>query len=145
MGRLKLPVGSSVYLDTAPIIYSVEQNPDYKSLMHDLWLSAENGDIEVITSELTVLEALVQPVREKNDDLIRDYEELLLTSEIQLVPVSISILRTAVELRVDLNLKTPDAIHAATALLGRCDHFVSNDGGFRRLTNVSVTILGDLI
>jgi ADP-heptose:LPS heptosyltransferase len=30
---------------------------------------------------------------------------------------------------VELNLRTPDAIHAATALLNGCELFVTNDSG----------------
>lgn len=145
MGRLTFPAGSRVYLDAAPIIYSVEKNPDYWQSMQELWLSADAGEIGVVTSELSLLEVLVHPVREKNYDLIRDYENLLLTSDVQLVPVTTSILKSAADLRADLNLKTPDAIHAATALASECDHLVANDIGFRRLSAVQVTILGDLL
>ncbi len=56
-----------------------------------------------------------------------------------------SILRKAVQLRADLNLKTPDAIHAATATISGCDYLLTNDDGLRRLTQLKVTVLFDLI
>ncbi len=145
MGRLIFPTGSRIYLDTAPIIYSVEKHPEYWYILQDLWASADRSEIEIVSSELTLLEALVLPAREKNEAGMKDYEELLMESDLQLVPISTSILKMAVKLRADLNLKTPDSIHAATAVLTECDHIISNDHGLRRLTIPSVTILSDLI
>lgn len=145
MGRLTLQHGSRVYLDTAPIIYSVEKNPDYWPLVQDVWQAVENGDIEIFTSELTLLEVLVHPVRNKDEDLAKAYSDLLLGSEVQLVPISISVLTEAAGLRATLNLKTRDAIHGASALLSGCDQLIANDDSFRRLTNISVTLLSDLV
>ncbi len=51
----------------------------------------------------------------------------------------------AAQLRATSGLKTPDAIHAATALEHGCTLFVTNDPAFRRLTTVPVVILGDLL
>jgi predicted nucleic acid-binding protein len=70
---------------------------------------------------------------------------LLTASHVELIPITVPILRTAAKLRAEQNLKTPDAIHAATAALSNCDFLISNDEGFRRLTSVSVIILNDLI
>jgi hypothetical protein len=33
MGQLNIANGAIVYLDTAPIIYSIERNPDYWQLL----------------------------------------------------------------------------------------------------------------
>jgi len=134
-----------VYLDAAPIIYSVEKNPGYWDFMRDLWRFLEAGDIEVLTSELSLLESLVYPVRENDADLLSAYETLLTGSDVQLVPITEAVLRQAVSYRADQNFKTPDAIHAATATLSNCDYLVSNDTGFRRLATIEILILSDLI
>ncbi len=42
-----------------------------------------------------------------------------------------------------MNLKTPDALHAATALLQGCKLFVTNDGAFRRVAHLPVTVLSE--
>ncbi|MBK9527482.1 MAG: PIN domain-containing protein [Acidobacteria bacterium] len=59
--------------------------------------------------------------------------------------MSTDILRAAAELRAKHNLKTPDAIHAATAITSGCQHLIANDNGFRRITTIDVIILDDLI
>lgn len=145
MGRLKLPNGSLAYLDAAPIIYSIEKKPKYHALMTDIWFEVETGNIGVVTSELTLLETLVHPVRDDDADLIKAYEAVFRANQMQLVPVNADLLRFAVDFRVVQNLKTPDAIHAATATLSDCSHFVTNDPGFRRLENIDVIILSDLL
>ena len=144
MGRLTFPHASRIYLDTAPIIYSVEEHEFYWPVLQPLWALLKNAEIEVVTSELSMLETLVLPLRHKDADLITAYETLLTTSQVELVPITASVLRTAAELRAEHHLKTPDAIHAATARLSNCGHLISNDTGFRRLTTIDVTTLTDL-
>ena len=132
-------------MDTQVIIYTVEANPNYYSLLQPLWLKFQTGEIELMTSELTLLETLVFPLKNANTILVRDYEQLLLSSEIQLVPITQSVLRTAANLRANTNLKTPDAIHAATAISEGCTLLLTNDNGFRNVPNLSVVILSDVL
>lgn len=73
------------------------------------------------------------------------YEELLKTSEMRLLAITEAILRDAASLRAQFNLKMPDAIHAATALSSRCAQFITNDSIFRRVPNLNVVVLRDLI
>ena len=145
MGQLNLPSFATIYLDTQVIIYTVEANTNYYSLLLPLWLKFQAGEIELMTSELTLLETLVFPLKNANTILFRDYEQLLLSSEIQLVPITQSVLRTAANLRANTNLKTPDAIHAATAITEGCTLFLTNDNGFRNVPNLSVVILSDVL
>ncbi len=145
MGQLSFPPNAKVYLDTAPIIYSVEKHADCWQILISLWQSLKDEEIEVFTSELTLLETLVQPIKQNNQILISAYESLLTATEISLVPINLDILRESANLRATENLKTPDAIHAATAFFSNCSYFVTNDNGFKRLSNIHVIILDDLI
>lgn len=43
------------------------------------------------------------------------------------------------------NLKTPDALHAATALQAGCALFVTNDVGFRQVASLPLVVLDDLL
>ena len=60
MGRLDFLRGTRVYFDTAPIIYSVEKHDEYWFLLLPLWQFLKSGEIEIVTSELTLLETLVR-------------------------------------------------------------------------------------
>ena len=134
-----------VYFDTAPIIYSVEKHDDYWHLLLPLWQLLGSGEIRIVTSELTLLECLVQPIKQNNQSLITAYETLLTKTEIELFPVSSNILREAANLRARQNLKTPDAIHSATAQAANCAYLLTNDSAFRRLSKLQVIILSELI
>jgi predicted nucleic acid-binding protein len=60
------------------------------------------------------------------------------------IPINRQILETAAQLRASTHLKTPDAIHAATALESGCTLFVTNDPAFKRVPNLAVMVLSDL-
>lgn len=145
MGTLNIPASSLVYVDTSIVIYSVEKFPEYLLLLEPLWFKLQTGEIEIISSELILMESLVLPLRNADTLLINAYEQLLLSSEIRLVPISQSILRQAANLRATTNLKTPDAIHAATALSVNCNQFLTNDKGLRNVPNLPVVVLSELL
>lgn len=63
----------------------------------------------------------------------------------QLIPVTLSLLRGAANLRANTNLKTPDAIHAATAINAGCTLFLTNDNGFLNVTNLLVVMLREVL
>jgi predicted nucleic acid-binding protein len=145
MGTLNIPASSLVYVDTSPVIYSVEKFPEYVPLLAPLWLKLQAGEIEIVSSELILMETLILPLRNSNSILINAYEQLLIYSEMRLIPISQSILRQAANLRATSNLKTPDAIHAATALSVSCNQFITNDKGFRNAPALPVVILSEVL
>ncbi|MEI2577490.1 type II toxin-antitoxin system VapC family toxin [Scytonema sp. PRP1] len=145
MGTLNIPASSLVYVDTSTVIYSVEKFPEYVPLLAPLWLKLQAGEIEIVSSELILMETLVLPVRNSNSILINAYEQLLISSEMRLIPISQSILRQAANLRATSNLKTPDAIHAATGLSVSCNQFITNDKGFRNVPGLPVVILSEVL
>lgn len=144
MGQLIIPPSAIVYADTSIFIYTVEENLDYYSLLQPLWSLFQAGEVEIISSELTLMETLVAPLRDAKADLVNTYEQLLLSSSIQLISISQRILRQAAQLRAITSLKTPDAIHAATALSQNCSVFLTNDRGFRDVLDLPIIILKDV-
>jgi predicted nucleic acid-binding protein len=144
VGALSLPASGLVYLDANPIIYTVEQHPIYGPLLQPLWQAARAKTIEVVSSELALLEALVGPFKTGNTILERAYEQALLGTELRLLPITQVVLREAAHLRAATRLKTPDALHAATARQAGCVLFVTNDAGFRGIAGPPVVILDDL-
>jgi predicted nucleic acid-binding protein len=145
MGQLNLPDSSLVYVDTVVVIYSIEKFPSYFPLLERLWQKLKTGAIQIMTSEITLLETLVMPIRQSNTNLIRRYEALLFSPEMSLVPINQPILRSAATLRAQTNLKTPDAIHAATALNRNCTLFLTNDADLRKVPGLSVVVLKDVL
>jgi len=60
------------------------------------------------------------------------------------LPIDLSILETAASLRAAHRLKTPDAIHAATAIHSGAILFLTNDTDFRKVAGLNVAILGEI-
>lgn len=144
MEPLTLPDGGSVYLDACGFIYGLERIEPYRSLLDPMWWKASDGQFVIVSSELVVLETLVKPLREGDALLERLFRELFDAREIQLVPVTRTLLEEAARLRAATNLRTPDALHAATALSEGCSLFITNDRAFRRVEGLTVTVLEEL-
>lgn len=142
MGQLTLPSSGSIYLDASVVIYSVEKIEPFWSLMQPVWQTAKSGTVTLIGSELLLLETLVKPVQSGDKLLEAAFRELLTNSpEVQLIPITLPVLEQAIQLRAIFGLKTPDAIHAATALQTGCKLLVTNDPVFRRVMGLSVVVL----
>jgi predicted nucleic acid-binding protein len=145
LGSLTLPASGLVYLDANPIIYTVEKHPVYGPLLQPLWQAAQAHTIEVVSSDLALMESLVGPLKNGDTALEQTYEQALLGTDMRLLPITKPILREAARLRATTKLKTPDALHLATAQLAGCALFVTNDAGFRGTATIPVVILDDLL
>ena len=78
--------------------------------------------------------------------LAADYEAVFQQGGIRTVPITQTILRAAARLRASTaGLRTPDAIHAATAFVTGCKLFLTNDNGFRRVSGLNVAILDEVL
>ncbi len=145
MGQLTLPSSGTIYVDTNAVIYCIERIEPYLTASAPLWDSLDAGLASVMTSELTLLEVLVKPLREGNAALASLYRTVLLgTAGFSALPITRSILESAAQLRAAHQLKSPDAIHAATALAHGSKLFVSNDTGFRRVPGLPVAVLREV-
>src|SRR5437867_11777790 len=105
-----------VYTDTMALIYTVERYPSYWTLLEPLWLNAQTTSIEIVSSELALMEVLIRPLKTANAVLERAFEQALLGTNIRLPSITQPILREAARLRATTKLRTPDALHAATAI-----------------------------
>lgn len=144
MGSLTLPPAGPIYLDANGFIYSVERIEPYRTLLEPMWRLAQVGQFEIVSSELAILETLVKPLRE-GDTLLEDlFRALLFAREVRLIPVTSSLWEQAARLRAMTGIKTPDALHAATALAVESTLFVINDGGFRRVSGLPIAVLDEV-
>ena len=146
MGRLDLPDTGAIYIDAQIPIYASNGHPVYAPVIELIWQSAQAGDVTVVSSELTLLETLVSPLRSGDVQLAAVREALWNRPNMCLRRIDQDILREAARLRAAVpGLKTPDAIHAATALLHNRALFITIDVGFRRVPGLPLAILDDVI
>jgi len=128
MEWIKALRGSVVGLDTAPLIYFIEESPVYLASLRAFFGAVDQGEFTVVTSVLTLTEVLVHPLRQGNHRLAEDYRRILLQADhISTLAVSEAIAEEAAQLRAQHNLRTPDAIHLATAITSGASSFITND------------------
>lgn len=125
-----------IYLDSAPVIYLVEQVSPYHLLLSQRLTGP--GNI-LIVSDLTRLECRVKPLRLHNLDLIRDYDEFFSQGINEVVPLAV--IDIATEIRAKYGFKTPDSIHLAAAQHALCDLFLTNDTQLTRYAEMQVQII----
>ena len=125
-------IKSPVYFDTNIFIYAIDGHEEYQDLLQNIFEYIAENKMLVVTSELTLAECLVKPMRDKNKEAIAQYTNHIKTSKLLKVKaVSRNILISSADTRNKLGLKLPDAIHMATAIEQECKTFITND---RKLT-----------
>lgn len=127
-----------IYLDTAPIIYVVEQVAPYSRLLDQRLMASE---IELIASDLSRLECRVKPLRDQKMDVLADYDQFFQDIVQEVVVLSRAVMDHATEIRAVYGFPTPDAIHLAAATIARCEMFLTNDLRLQRYTGISVDVL----
>ena len=145
MGWLDTIEGSTVCLDVAPIIYYVERNASYTKLIDPFFEAIRLNKFTVITSVTTLLEVLVFPIRRNDKELVQKYQNILSNSrQMSVLTVDRDIAEQAAFLRATYNLRTPDAIHMATAIVSNAKYFLTNDLSLPSLPNLTVLKLDEL-
>lgn len=124
-----------VYLDSNIFIRAFEapqQDDIAQDLIEMLGLIRIGSPPRFVTSQMTLAELLVQPIR-KGDAFMREQYSALLsrsTPWLHVPLVSRSVLVGAAEIRARSKMKLPDAIHAASAIGTGCSHILTADGDF---------------
>jgi predicted nucleic acid-binding protein len=132
-------------VDTPPFIYYTENRPIYFDKMKAIFQRVNQGQFEVLCSVITLSETLNKPIEANDQMLINAYNSLFEnTSGVTLVSVNKNIARRAAELRAKYGLKTPDALHVATALETGCQAFLTNDKGLKQVSEIQVLVLDEL-
>lgn len=131
-----------VYLDACAIIELLEKRTAESAALNGLLEVAAGNPTHLLTSELTLTEVLVEPIRglmditpwQEGAPFSRDHHDWYLanlTEDSLLVrtfPVIRSVLTRAALMRARVrSLRSPDAIHAATAYETGCSHFITGD------------------
>lgn len=99
----------------------------------------------IVRNALVVLETLVKPLRERDTMLEQLFRALLHAREVQWIPAAFSSWEQAACLRATTGLKTPDALHAATALDTASTLCITNNRDFRRVEGLPVVVRDDLL
>ncbi|WP_437623568.1 type II toxin-antitoxin system VapC family toxin [Sorangium sp. So ce1151] len=127
-----------IYLDSCIVIYWVEMpDPFYEPVAHAM---RSMGSALYCISDLVRLEARVGPLRRAQADVLAMFEQAF--SAMKVLPLSAAVFDHAAELRARHGLKTPDALHAAAAIVNGCDELWTNDRRFAAIEgHISVRVV----
>lgn len=126
------------YLDTAPIVYTVETSPLFAQQVDAV---LNRAGVIPITSEMARLECRVKPMRDGNSILLQDFDDYFNNTIAEIVPLTHDVVDKATEIRAQFNFKTPDSLHLAAAVVSKCDIFLTNDQRLNRFTGITIEIL----
>jgi predicted nucleic acid-binding protein len=137
--------GQAVGVDTAPIIYFIQDHPIYLPAVRPFFQALDRGEFRAITSIVTLLEVLVHPFRRGDVELAQRYRDFLLSStNLTCMVLSGDIAQEAARLRSQHNLRTADAIQMATAIHEGASSFLTNDAGLPSLPMLQMMVLNQL-
>ena len=138
--------GKRICIDTAPFIYFIEKDPKYLSIVRPIFAEIDAGNIESLTSTITLLEVLVLPFKTINESLAEEYREILLHAEgLTTYEIVHEISELAAKLRAKYTIRTPDAIQMAVGILYNADTFLTNDSGLKKVKDIKVVTLEDFL
>lgn len=125
------------YLDANVIIRLLEGEPNVVTALRNV----VDQDDAFCTSEISLIECRCKPMRDRNDSLLEIYDAFFSSPSVTLISVDREIVDAATSLRAEWNLRTPDAIHAASAIRSSVDRFLTADAGLVRVRSLRVTIV----
>lgn len=135
---------SRIYWDTMIFVYLVEDHPVFGSKINRLYRRMlERGDT-LCTSTLTLGEAMVGSIKAEDSELSERIRTVLNSDEVELLPFRARTAEIYAGLRANLPVKSPDAIHLATAAEAKADVFLTNDKHLHHLVVPGIQFIAGL-
>jgi predicted nucleic acid-binding protein len=132
----ELPQDALVLIDSAPIIYVLEDHPKLAPRFMPLFEVHAAGRLRFATTTITIAEVLTGPMKAGDEALARRYRAILETW--RPVALDVDIAESAARLRASLRLGLADAVQAASALAINAAALVTHDRDFSRVKSLRV-------
>ncbi len=130
-------------LDTAPVVYFVEQNPAFIARVEPVFARLDL-DIIGVVSAVTLAECLVFPIKRGFTDLEAAFEEIIDSERVEFVETNREIAKLTAVIRAKYNFQLPDSIQIATAIFSNCDAFLTNDIALNKVTEIRAIVVSKL-
>jgi len=131
-----LPLDALLVLDSAPIIYLLEDHPRLRRRFEPIFESHALGHVRFAVTTITIAEVLTGPLGASEEVLARRYRGIL--ESWQVVDMDAGIAESAARMRGLFRLKLADAIQVASAIAINADALVTHDRDFSRVTGLRV-------
>jgi predicted nucleic acid-binding protein len=131
-------------VDTAPLIYFIEQHPRYGPMVSPVFQLMADGELAGVTTVVTLVEVLTLPLQQGDQHLADQYKAALESSDnLAMASIDPATAERAAELRAGYSLRTPDALQIAATLNAGCEAFLTNDKRLARIRDLRILLLDD--
>ena len=136
-----IPKGSRVLLDSVALIYFLETNNRYSKMAEKIFGRIESGELQGILANLAFAELLVPLYRSGDPQAAAGLANRLINfRNLEVVTLTTEISMEAARLRAEYGLRTPDAIHGATAIITQASGILTNDKQLNLLAREGLSI-----
>jgi predicted nucleic acid-binding protein len=135
---------SRIYWDAMVFIYLIEDHPKFGASVGRIYERMRKRQDTLYTSVFTLGEALIGPVKARDAILANKMRTAFRGDDVSLLPFLPSTAEMYANIRVSLPVKSPDAIHLATAAEANVDIFLTNDKHLHRLTIPGIQFIAGL-
>ncbi len=126
-------------IDTAIFAYVFNNHPMFGRKALEIIKSIENGERLGIFSGIGMVELLTGPKKAKRFNHVIAYKEKIKSyPNLILGNLNDHIIEIASDLRAKYGLRTPDAIHIATAIDAGAKEFYTNDRNLKKVKEIKV-------
>jgi predicted nucleic acid-binding protein len=134
-----------LFLDTSPVIYYVEGVSRYYETVRRIFERVGRNEIAAVSSPITLAECLVAPLKQSLPDLVECFKTLLSPPNTNLYVGLDDLAENAARFCARYGLRLPDGFQFATAISSGCDAFLTNDKKLKRVTELPVLVVDDLM
>lgn len=138
-------MGQIIGLDSSILIYHIEDNVEFADTTEKVLDAIKKGEKSGVMSVVGMIEILTGPKRAGKHEMVPRYKELIRAiPHLTVAGITERIVDGASDLRAKYHLRTPDAIHVATAIDFGADEFITNDEVLKQIKEIKVTLLSSL-
>jgi uncharacterized protein len=130
-----------VFWDTNLFIYLFEANTEWSPRVVEFRKKMLARRDELLTSWLSVAEALTKPTESGNTILEKSYLNFFTSGAVELVAFDLEAAKCYAQIRSRERVRPADAIQLATAASARADLFVTNDNRLAGLVVPGITFI----
>jgi len=131
-----LPDQALLVIDSAPIIYVLEDHERFGPRFKPLFEAHAVGRLRFAVTTITIAEVLTGPLQASDEALARRYRAVL--ESWRVIALDAGIAESAARLRASLRLKLADAVQVASALAINAAALVTHDRNFSRVSSLRI-------
>lgn len=132
----RLPEGALLLLDSAPLIFLLENRTDFANRYRPLLEAHDAERVHFAVSAVTMIEVLTGPLQRRQELQAARFQRLM--ESWQVVQLDAAVAASAARIRAAEGLRLPDAVQVASAIAVKAYALVTHDRDFSRIKAMRV-------